>query len=189
MLLLEQLQLTFGRFAPAPSNGPEKDSDLEAKARELLRRNGAFRIAQEVRVRWNPRLTSCAGRADYRRKLVVLNPRLRDFGAQEIDQTLRHELAHLLAQARAGRRRIAPHGIEWRRACRDLGIAGEARCHTLPLPVSRRAPRFLYKCPNCATSFPRVRRLRRAVACLACCRTYNRGRFHARFQLRLVKTK
>jgi SprT protein len=188
MLLLEQLQLDFDRFAPIPSIDA-MDADLEAKARELLRRTGAFRIAQEVRVRWNSRLKSCAGRADYRHKLITLNPRLRDFGAQEIDQTLRHELAHLLAQARVGRRRIAPHGMEWRTACRDLGIAGEARCHTLPLPVTRRTRRFLYQCPNCLTSFPRVRRLRRAVACLACCRAHNRGRFEARFRLRLVESK
>jgi len=188
MLLLEQLQLNFDRFAPTPSIGAT-DADLEAKARELLQRNGAFRIAQEVRVRWNSRLRSCAGRADYRHKLVTLNPRLRDFGEQEIDQTLRHELAHLLAQARVGRRRIAPHGIEWRTACRDLGIGGEARCHTLPLPISRRTPRFLYQCPNCHTSFPRVRRLRRAVACLACCRAHSHGRFDARFRLRLVESK
>jgi hypothetical protein len=32
-----------------------------------------------------------------------------------------------------------------------------------------------------------VRRLRRAVACLACCRRHNHGRFDPRFRLKLVR--
>jgi SprT protein len=196
MLLLEQLQFKFDGTRDAQTlqrrdRTPRRqdDLDLSLKARELLRTHGAVRIAREVRVQWNARLKSCAGRADYRHKLIWLNPRLREHGSAEIEQTLRHELAHLLAQARAGRRRVAPHGPEWRKACCDLGIHGEARCHTLPFPVSQRARRFLYKCPHCRTSFPRVQRIRRAVACLACCRAHNRGEFDARFRLRLVETQ
>jgi SprT protein len=192
MPLLEQLQLNFERLIFANTfreRGDKWDRGLEATARELLRTHGAVRIARELRVQWNARLKSCAGRADYRRKLISLNPRLREHGAAEIEQTLRHELAHLLAQARAGRRRVAPHGVEWRTACCDLGIDGEPRCHNLPFPISQRARRFLYKCPQCRSSFPRVHRIRRAVACLACCRTHNRGQFDARFRLRLVETK
>ena len=78
---------------------------------------------------------------DYSAQLISLNPRLCEHGADEIDRTLRHELAHLLAQFRAGRRRILPHGAEWREACRDLGIADEKRCHTLPFCVTNRARR------------------------------------------------
>jgi predicted SprT family Zn-dependent metalloprotease len=96
--------------------------DLEATARQLLCSLGAKRIATVLRVEWNPRFTTAAGRADYRLKLISLNPRLVEHPA-EIDRTLRHELAHVLAQFRQGsRRRILPHGAEWRQACRDLGI-------------------------------------------------------------------
>jgi predicted SprT family Zn-dependent metalloprotease len=137
-------------------------------------------------VEWNPRLQTCAGRADFRKKLISLNPRLLDHSAAEIDRTLRHELAHLLAQFRAGRCRIMPHGSEWREACRDLGIAGEVRCHSLPFPLKICVRRFVYRCPNCRQNFPRVRRIRRAVACLACCRAHNRGKFDARFRLQLT---
>src|SRR6266576_4844160 len=86
-----------------------KASDLEKKARQLLRSLGAKRIATELRVEWNSRLKTAAGRADHRQKLISLNPRLVEHPA-EIDRTLRHELAHILAQFRAGRRRISPHG-------------------------------------------------------------------------------
>jgi SprT protein len=163
-----------------------RDVELENVARDLLRDHGASRIARKLRVEWNSRLKTAAGRADYRQKLISLNPRLREY-PHEIDRTLRHELAHILAQFRAGRGRIPPHGAEWRQACCDLEIGDEKRCHNLPFPVGQRARRYLYQCPNCERDFPRARRIRRAVACLACCRAHNRGKFDARFRLRLVE--
>ena len=164
-----------------------RDAALEAKAREILCTLDAEELARAVHVEWNARLFSAAGRADYRRNLVSLNPRLREHDAAEIDRTLRHELAHLLAQFRAGRRRVAPHGAEWRKACRDLGIADEARTHALPFPIKRRSRPFLYQCPRCRKEFPRARRIKRAVACLECCRKFNRGKFDSGAQLRLVQ--
>ncbi|HAF03457.1 MAG TPA: hypothetical protein DIT76_01610 [Spartobacteria bacterium] len=214
MLLLEQVELTFERSTIATSrdvaskivgqalrlpNPAETatgavalqsraghDFELERKAREILTLLGAPRLGRLVHVEWNSRLKSCAGRADYRNKLVSLNPRLAQHGEAEIDRTLRHELAHLLAQFRAGRRRLLPHGSEWRQACRDLGVGDERRCHNLPFPIAERARRFLYKCPNCRRDFARARRIRRAIACLACCRAHNRGEFDTRFRLQLV---
>jgi SprT protein len=165
-----------------------RDAALEAKAREILAAVDAGELGREVHVEWNARLHSGAGRADSRRNLISLNPRLREHDSAEIDRTLRHELAHLLAQFRAGPRRIPPHGAQWRRACRDLGIADEARCHTLPFPVKQRARRFLYRCSRCGKDFPRVRPIKRAVACLECCRKYNRGKFDPRARLRLVES-
>ncbi len=196
MRLLRQLEFVLiGQALRLPKSEPASDAlslqfqgldpDLERQARELLRTNGANRIAMELRVEWNSRLKTAAGRADYRHKLISLNPRLLEHPA-EIDRTLRHELAHLLAQFRAGRRRVLPHGEEWQEACRDLGIADEKRCHNLPFPVSERARRFLYKCPNCQRDFPHTRRIKRAVACLACCRAHNGGEFDSRFRLKLI---
>lgn len=192
MRLLRQLDFAFQhRRRPAPSKRGDgasrlqRDVDLELAARTLLRANNADRIAGEVRVGWNPRLRTCAGRADYRQKLISLNPRLVHY-PDEVDRTLRHELAHFLAQSRAGRHRILPHGAEWRHACRDLGIEDEKRCHSLPLAAKNYQRRLLYRCPRCWRDFPRVRKVRRAVACLACCRAHNRGKFDKRFRLRLI---
>ena len=162
-----------------------RDSDLRAKARQMLLSLGAKRIADQIRVEWNTYLRTAAGRADYRQKLISLNPRLVAH-PEEIDRTLRHELAHFLAQFRAGRRRISPHGAEWQQACRDLEIPDEKRCHTLPFPPRRYEPRFIYRCPKCRRDFPRVRKIKRTVACLACCRAHNGGGFDARFQLKLL---
>lgn len=190
--LFEQLQFSFGKppRLPAPRADPEIalpcSGELEAQARELLRAAGASKIARGVRVEWNARMRSGAGRADYRALLVSLNPRLREHGRAEVDRTLRHELAHLLAHFRAGRQRIEPHGAEWRQACADLGIAGEARCHTLPFPRHTMRRPFVYGCAGCGREFPRVRKIRRAVACLACCRQHAGGQFDSRFKLRLI---
>jgi SprT protein len=170
-----------------PAGPTAETAVLLQTARELLRAHGADRIARELRVEWNSRLKTAAGRADYRQKLISLNPRLFEHQA-EIDRTLRHELAHILAQFRAGRRRILPHGDDWRTACRDLGISDEKRCHNLPFPAQTYAVRFIYRCPNCRQEFPRVRRVRRAVACLSCCRKHNGGEFDARFRLKLLNS-
>jgi predicted SprT family Zn-dependent metalloprotease len=211
MRLLRQLEFTFEQFAtlvvqsqdtvvgqalrlPARETATEavslqlrgRDAGLEREALELLRSLGAQRIATEIRVEWNPRLKTAAGRADYRHKLISLNPQLAQHPA-EIDRTLRHEIAHILAQFREkSRRRISPHGPEWRHACRDLGIADKKRCHTLPFPATRYAPRFIYRCPNCQRDFPRLRKIKRTVACLACCRAHNGGKFDVRFRLKLL---
>jgi predicted SprT family Zn-dependent metalloprotease len=170
-----------------PAGHTVETAVLLQTARELLRSLGANRIATGLRVEWNPRLKTAAGRADYRQKLISLNPRLVEHPA-EIDRTLRHELAHILAQFREkSRPRISPHGPEWQQACRDLGIAGEKRCHTLPFPAKRYTPRFIYRCPNCRRDFSRVRKIKRTVACLACCRAHNRGEFDVRFRLKLLR--
>lgn len=183
-LPLVQLEFTLRCSVPARTPGP--DPGLETLARQLFRENGAQNLAARVVVEWSARLRSAAGRAEYAKRSVLLNCRLSDYGEAEIDRTLRHELAHLLAQFRAGRRHIAPHGAEWRRACADLGIANEMRCHNLPLPVHRQRRRYLYVCADCGRELPRSRPLRRACACLACCRAFNHGRYHERFRLKLV---
>jgi predicted SprT family Zn-dependent metalloprotease len=182
---VQQLELSFPTGPSLVVLG--RDHELERKARELLRTLDSPELATSVEVEWNARLCSAAGRADYRRKRVSLNPRLHEHDSAEIDRTLRHELAHLLAQARAGRRRVAPHGAEWKKACRDLGIANEPRTHTLPFPIQRRSRHYLYVCPRCGKKFPRVYRIKRAIACLDCCRKFNHGKFDRKAQLRLAQ--
>jgi SprT protein len=161
--------------------GPE-DAVLTGHCAEMLRSLGHHDLATHVRVRWNTRMRSTAGMAYPGKALIKLNPRLRAFGEAEIDRTLKHELAHLLAQHRAGRRRISPHGREWQKACADLGLTDERRCHDLPLPRRQIAKRHHYRCPACGADLYRVRPMRRPSACLPCCRKHNGGRYHERFR-------
>ena len=48
------------------------------------------------------------------------------------------------------------------------------------------ARKVLYRCRNCKAEVRRVRPYRRAVACLKCCRAYNRGRYDDRYRFDLV---
>ena len=183
-------RLPGGSHAP-PANrktdGP--DDILTRHAAALVRplpRCG--RLADRLQVRWHGQLSSTAGYARAAQALVLLNPRLRDFPGEE-ERTLRHELAHLVAFERAtgllGRKRIAPHGPEWRQACAELGIPDETRCHTLPLP-RRETPRpFGYRCPACRAVVWRARQTPRgrALACGVCCQRFAGGRFDGRFRL------
>src|SRR5437764_7532459 len=178
-------QLEFCFDAPVTAQLPSA-RELQDRGRSLLRGLDAGILTDHLRVEWNERMRTTVGRADFRRCLISLNPALQKFGPAEIDRTLRHELAHLLAHSRS-RRRILPHGREWRKACRDLGIPGERAGHTLPLVGRALRRRFVYRCKSCQRHFPRVRRIRRATACLACCRRFSRGAYDERFRLHLVK--
>ncbi|MEY5009147.1 MAG: hypothetical protein RLZZ253_286 [Verrucomicrobiota bacterium] len=167
----------------AQSFPPEFEAGtLETKARQLLAEVGCAVLAQKLQVRWNSRMRSTAGMAYPTRVLVTLNPRLISFGREEVDRTLRHELAHLVAHARVGRRRIAAHGPEWRQACIDLGLLDERRCHDLPLPKRSIRRSHFYQCPACGTELARVRPLKRKSACLACCKKHARGKYDERFR-------
>lgn len=160
----------------------DHDSALTAKVRGWLEEAGAAVLAPSVLVQWNKRLRSTAGTAQPRTGRIELNPRLLAVGPDEVDRTLRHEAAHLLAHWRAGRRRIQTHGTEWRQACGELGIPHEKVTHTLPFPRQKLTPRYFYQCPNCGLAVRRVRLFKRPTACLGCCRKHSGGQFDRRFQ-------
>ena len=162
-----------------------RDEILEARAKELLLPH-APELAARVVVGWNPRFRTTAGIAIYQHCEVWLNPALQKISNEEVDRTLRHELAHLLAHARHGRRRIAPHGIQWQAACNDLGIPNESRTHQLPFLRSKLTPRFFYRCPSCLETLSRVRKPRRKIACSRCCKKHARGRYDERFRYELL---
>ncbi len=199
----KQLAFEFGRSLLAKINsmrevpepprrrmadaGLRADPILEEVARVLLKQAGCLSLSKIVSVVWNPRMRTTAGTACWRTRRVTLNPKLIEVSAAEVQTTLRHELAHLVAQERAGRRRIAPHGPEWRRACADLGIAGEARCHNLPFKPRRMTRKYAYQCPACLTVIQRVRRTKGRMACLKCCRKFNGGKYAERFRFREVE--
>jgi predicted SprT family Zn-dependent metalloprotease len=185
----------FGATAPPPERsappppiraGPPdcgRDEEWTDWCADAVRKLGMPRLAGRVEVVWNRRLKTTAGLADCRNWRIELNPRLKDFEPTEPVHTVRHELAHLVAQARAGRQRIACHGTEWRQACADLGIPGERAFHDLPLPRRRQKRNWVYRCPACNAVYERVRKMRYAAACSDCCRLHARGRFSERFLL------
>lgn len=204
MLDLSQLNFDFGALprwvpfrsvrdmTPAPPAASTDDAIIEGRDAELEEQTRALLLALDlpggaklVTVAWNSRLRSTAGYARYPGWAIELNPRLREFEGQ-VDRTLKHELAHLIAYHRSGRRRIEPHGREWRQACVDLGIPDEKAHHRLPLPRNEVERKLTYACPACQTAVQRVRKFRRPTACLHCCNRHAGGRYDGRFRLVLV---
>lgn len=144
-------------------------------------------LARKVRVSWNTKMRTTAGRAWWPARQIELNPKIRNFSEAEVWRTLKHELAHLVAYERCGRKKIEPHGIEWQTACSDLGIAGESTYHSLPLKGRKMKRNHAYACPSCLVVIKRVRPFNRAVACYSCCKKFNSGNYDNRF--RLIKNK
>ncbi len=162
------------------------DEALTETCRALLIKIGLSGMAKVVQVNWNPRLRSTAGYASHPSWRIELNPRLHEFEGQ-VERTLCHELAHLVAYHRAGRRRIEPHGGEWKTACADLGIPGESARHTLPLPRHEVKRNYSYSCTHCGLVTHRVRKFRRLTACSECCNKHNGGQYDSRFRFVLLE--
>jgi predicted SprT family Zn-dependent metalloprotease len=131
---------------------------------------GLPELARKVRVVWNPRMQTTAGRACWPERLIEINPKLKDLSEAQVWRTLKHEFAHLLAFERCGRRQIDPHGVEWQKACIELGIPDESARHSLPLKGRRIKRKYIYVCPSCLSDVKRVRPMKRAVACYSCCK-------------------
>lgn len=167
------------------------DPVLTQAAQRWLSQLGCLPASDRIQVVWNPRLKTTAGTACVYSTRVELNPRLHQIGEQQIQRTLRHEVAHIVAHARAGRRanRLQTHGPEWRLACQELGIGGEPAFHDLPFERRTMARKYIYECPNCHLVVQRVRKFARYTACYHCCKTFNQGRYSDRFQFRVLDAR
>jgi SprT protein len=164
------------------------DPVLTQEARKWLTDLGCDAAAERVQVVWNPRLQTTAGTACVYTTRIELNPRLAQIGQAQIQRTLRHEVAHVVAYVRAGRRakQLQTHGPEWRRACVELGIGGEPAYHDLPFERRTMARKYTYECPSCGLIVDRVRKFGRFTACYRCCKEKNHGHYDAKYQFRMV---
>ena len=95
----------------------------------------------------------CAGQARVERNgetflrinLKLLSENAGDF----LQQTIPHEVAHLVVnwQARKKRKRPRPHGSEWRNVMQDCYRLQPERCHAYQTTPARCVPRnYLYRC-------------------------------------------
>jgi len=135
---------------------------LARLGRFLATRLGERRRVSALRVRFNPRLRTAVGRADFATCTVELNGRLLDRHPEELVPTLVHELCHLIAGARAG------HGPRWRAAVRALGFPPET-CHRLDvsdLELRRRA--WTWRCVRCGETYRRRHRRAHRYLCGDC---------------------
>lgn len=157
------------------------NKDLLDFAQKALREAGEIHLTEHITIHWNPRLRTAAGRALLQTNTVEINPKISQYGVEEVWTTVRHELAHLMAWQRS---RESGHGSAWKKACADLGIPGESTTHDLPLPRRTQRKNWRYKCPHCPYTFDRARRAKPKSACGHCCKKFNNGKFSNRYLLK-----
>lgn len=83
----------------------------------------------------NPRMRTTAGRVNYTRWTLQLNTSLLSENPHHIEQTMAHELAHLVAWAAQGRE-AKGHGYAWSNIMRKLGYEPD-RTHDLDVSAHR----------------------------------------------------
>lgn len=130
--------------------------DLEHRAQTLLNTLcDSFPLGYRPRLIWkNFRVT--AGMAYYRDKAIGLSRSVLTT-EEQLDDTVIHEYAHLLAVARHGRK-AAGHGVAWQTAMRDLGREPKVT-HNYPVQRNQRRQQVGYTCQRCGTVLLRPRRL------------------------------
>ena len=134
-----------------------------AKRLNAERFGGRIPLAR-VFIRWNPNLKALAGRCQGSGGRCL--PRFWEIDLSidyhlahdeaQVEATLAHELLHVLVGHK--------HGTEWKREAAAMGI--ERYCK--PEGIAERSVRYIYRCPQCGTEFPRANRYRRAMQCARC---------------------
>ncbi len=133
---------------------------LNDDRRELVERWaalwGAPDLVHTLQVVWNGRLTRSLGRCLPSRAQIWLNPQLAEGHEELLVEVLCHEVAHAAVFA-LHRRRVSPHGKEWKHLMRLAGYTPRATyrpgdCGLPVLPVRRPGHRFLHRCPTCGVS-------------------------------------
>lgn len=97
-----------------------------------------------------------AGTAYYKEGRIVLSAIVLNT-PERLRTTLLHEYAHLLAYKRKGRRGTG-HGLAWREAMAQLGLAPE-RTHNYEVDRNKPRQRVTYACLKCGRSLVRKRKL------------------------------
>jgi len=115
------------------------------------------------------------GCTHYGTKRITLSRHLTELNSEkEVKQVILHEIAHALAGFEAA------HGPVWASTVRQIGGSAR-RTHSAETPPSK----LIATCRKCGRHSFRERQPNRGVhvACVDCCRKYNRGRYSVDYAL------
>lgn len=136
-------------------------------------------------LKWNSRLRATAGRFTPGTRVPFLPETAVieiasylqgiENGAKHVQDTMLHEMIHYWLWFR---HRPYGHTKEFYAKMRATG----AKRYN-PVPIEQKV-KYRYHCPSCKSDYPARRRLG-IVACSKCCKQYNKGRYHPRFQLEM----
>lgn len=158
--------VNFDLFEPPPQIAPGELPSVE----ELYERFRRFNVQYfgnrlpTVKIRYSKRLLA-AGLFIRDRGEIVLSEKYHTIFPDDIDDTLKHEMIHLVH---------FNHDADFRREAKRIGASCRAKSH----PSLRLPPRYVYECPVCKTEYPRRKRLR-----MASCGQCSPSRFNPRYKL------
>lgn len=124
-----------------------------------------------VTIVYSNRMTS-AGSYTPRDKVIKIGRKYHNLFPEDIGDTLKHEMIHIIH-------------FKHNKAFKDLAKKIGASIKAKPHPSLRRAPKYIYNCPNCKMEYPRQKRL-----VMASCGKCSKGkRFDKRYKLQLIQSK
>ncbi|HWR82510.1 MAG TPA: SprT-like domain-containing protein [Candidatus Deferrimicrobium sp.] len=175
--LYTKIQLHAERAVTAtPSESIRLSSTGLPEAAELYRLFDQYNRAHfngklpRVRIEYSERMSS-AGSYLPDRRLIRIGRRYHEIFPEEVTDTLRHEMIHILH---------LNHDAAFKSVAGRIGASVKARSH----PSLRRPPRYVYVCRACGRQFARQRRIR-----MASCGYCTPGReFDPRFKLIKLKS-
>ncbi len=165
-----------------------KLEEVAAGVRRLMDELGRAHLGESLRARgWtfafdraHRRVGCCTWRVG--EKLVRRVSLSRHFALrltwEELEDTVRHEIAHAMDYETRGR---SGHDAEWKAWARRCGARPE-RLHE-DVSVDASAARYRGVCPSCGAEYPFFRRPKHARACGKCCERQNGGRYSDAFRL------
>ena len=121
------------------------------------------------------------GRCNYRKRVVSLSANLTLLNVRaEVEDTIRHEIAHALTPGHG-------HNRVWKDKCREVGARPERLYDAAKVVV----PKPLYEayCESCGHTWPRRRKTKKRLACAKCCNQYAGGKFDERFLAKIRRVK
>jgi predicted SprT family Zn-dependent metalloprotease len=122
------------------------------------------------------------GQCNYARKIISLSRHLVELNSESVvKDVIIHEIAHAIAGHKAG------HGKKWKTCVEKMGGVAE-RCYNAE-NVKTPTLKYTLFCRNCETKMQRQKRpgLFHGLACKACCKAHNNGKFSRKFLLELRK--
>lgn len=136
----------------------------------------------KIPVRWSRRMHAIAGKY-WRSKRgweIVLSLLYHQRYPKELEGILKHEMIHVWLHKKGMWQRRVAHGAEFQREAKRVG----APLYCKSYDGIHRPYKYAWECPQCRRRS--LSRVQRVWACGPCCRKYNKGKYSAWFQLRLV---
>ncbi|MFH2057010.1 MAG: SprT-like domain-containing protein [bacterium] len=158
--------LNYDLFEAPPQTAPGELPTVDELYERFRRYNVQYFGGRlpTAKIRYSKRLLA-AGLYIRDRGEIVISERYHQIFPEDIDDTLKHEMIHLIH---------FNHDADFRREAKRIGASRRAKSH----PELRLPPRYIYECPICKTEYPRRKRLR-----MASCGQCSPSRFNPRYKL------